>query len=209
MSKKINQYLAKHQWQVRVLLHLLLLSPLLYCFLALSDGWWGGDPVKPLIHYLANVALNILLITLCLAPFARRFRLPVLFAFRRLVGLYVFFYSLLHMLAYLVFDLGLDWALFGQEVLERPYIWFGMFAFILLLAQSLTSFKRIQQKLGRVWLQLHGFIYSVTLAIIIHFWWSLKSGWIEPIIYLGLTFVLLSMRRVPLRRWIKSFTPQN
>ncbi|UPW17377.1 sulfoxide reductase heme-binding subunit YedZ [Agarivorans sp. TSD2052] len=205
MNKSINRWLASHQWQTRTVLHLLLLSPLIYCILAVLNNWWGGDPVQAIIHYLANSALNILIITLCLAPLSKRFKLPSLLAFRRLIGLYVFVYALLHLAAYLLIDLGLDWSLFWQETLKRPYIWLGMLSFVLLFAMSITSFKTLQQKLGRRWLQLHGFIYPISILVVIHFWWSLKSGWIEPVIYLVIVAGLFSLRKTPIQRWLQSF----
>ncbi|MDO6765798.1 sulfite oxidase heme-binding subunit YedZ [Agarivorans sp. 1_MG-2023] len=205
MNKRINQYLAKHQWQTRLALHVLLLSPFAYCVTAVLNGWWGGDPVQAIIHYFANSALNILLITLCLAPLSRRFKLPSLLAFRRLIGLYVFAYALLHLAAYLLIDLGLDWGLFWQETIKRPYIWLGMLGFVVLLAMSITSLKKLQQGLGRRWLQLHGFIYPIALLVVIHFWWSLKSGWLEPVIYLAIIGVLFFMRKVQIQRWLSSF----
>ncbi|MEE1672592.1 protein-methionine-sulfoxide reductase heme-binding subunit MsrQ [Agarivorans aestuarii] len=206
MSKVINQKLAAYRWQIKTLLHLVLLCPLLYCILAVSNAWWGGDPVQAIIHYLANSALNILLVTLCLAPLSRKFKLPGLLAFRRLIGLYVFVYALLHLAAYLVIDLGLDWQLFWQENLQRPYIWLGMVAFLVLLAMSITSVKVLQQKLGRRWLQLHGFIYPITLLVLVHFWWSLKSGWLEPVLYLALVIGLISLRKLQVQRWLGSFS---
>lgn len=205
MSKAINKTLASYRWQLKGLLHLLLLCPLFYCVLAVVNGWWGGDPVQAIIHYLANSALNILVITLCLAPVSRRFKLPSLLAYRRLIGLYVFVYALLHLAAYLVIDLGLDWQLFWQENLQRPYIWLGMIAFLVLLAMSITSLKALQQKLGRRWLQLHGLVYPITLLVLVHFWWSLKSGWLEPVLYLVVVAGLFSLRKLQIQRWLSSF----
>ncbi len=205
MSKSLNRWLQSYRWQLKVLLHLALLSPLVYCVSAVLMQWWGGDPVQQIIHYLANSALNILLLTLSLALLSRRYKIPALLAFRRLIGLYVFVYTCLHLSAYLLFDLALDWSLFAEELIKRPYIWLGMLAFLVLLAMAFTSFKAIQQKMGQRWLQLHGLIYPISLLAVVHFWWSLKSGYLEPLIY---AVVLLGMcwpRRKQIQRWYKSF----
>lgn len=205
MSKSLNRWLQSYRWQLKALLHLALLSPLIYCVSAVLMQWWGGDPVQQIIHYLANSALNILLLTLTLAPLSRRYKLPALLAFRRLIGLYVFAYSCLHLSAYLLFDLALDWSLFAEELIKRPYIWLGMLAFIVLLAMAVTSFKAIQQKMGKYWLQLHGFIYPLSLLVLVHFWWSLKSGYLEPLIYALVFLGLFWPRRKQISRWYKSF----
>lgn len=203
--KQFNQHLAKHTLAYKVGLHTLLLLPLLYMVLAVTSQSWGGDPVQAIIHFLAETALHVLILTLLLAPLSRRYRLPALLKFRRMIGLYVAFYALAHVLAYWLLELGLSLQLFITELAKRPYIWLGMLCFVVLLALSLTSFRAIQSKLGKRWLQLHGLLFPTALLVIWHYWWSLKSGWQEPAIYLALVVALLLWKRLQVQRWLLSF----
>ncbi|RKF15773.1 sulfoxide reductase heme-binding subunit YedZ [Alginatibacterium sediminis] len=200
-----NAFLHRHSLWIRITLHWALLLPLVVSVFAIISSAWGGDPVQQLIHFYANWALNILVLCLVLAPLSRRFKRPALIAYRRLVGLYVAFYAFLHILAYLVLDLGLDWALAFEELVKRPYILVGALAFLILLALTLSSPQLVRRKMKRSWLKLHGFIYALSLLLPLHFWWSLKSGYIEPLVYLLILLGLVGLRTRQFKAWIGSF----
>ncbi|WP_394175616.1 protein-methionine-sulfoxide reductase heme-binding subunit MsrQ [Thalassotalea litorea] len=169
-----------------------------FYFLAINDQL-GSDPVKRMIHFTGMSALNLLLLTLTLSPIARAFQLSWLLRFRRLLGLYAFFFASLHLLNFLLFELQLDVALFFDEIIERPYITLGMAAFTLLLALAITSFKRLQRSMGRSWQRLHNLVYVAAILIVIHFYWSVKSDILEPGIYVLAVIILLWLRRKKLR----------
>ncbi|QDP00545.1 protein-methionine-sulfoxide reductase heme-binding subunit MsrQ [Thalassotalea sp. PS06] len=165
-----------------------------YYFLAINDQL-GSDPVKGIIHFTGMSALNMLLIALAISPLAKRFKLPWLLRFRRLLGLYAFFFACLHLLNFIFFELQFDMALFVDEVIERPYISLGMAAFAVLLALAITSFKYLQRKMGPKWQKLHNYVYLATVLVVIHFYWSVKSDIIEPSVYVLILVGLLMLRR--------------
>lgn len=186
--------------RLRVLVHGLAVLPLLWLPWGFSAGYFSADPVPELLHYLGIWALRLLLLTLCIAPLARRFRLGALVRLRRAVGLWAFAYASLHLLAWMLLDLQLAWGLIGEEIIKRGFITLGMAAWLVLLLQAITSTQGWQRRLGKRWQILHNWIYPAVIVVCIHFWWSVKSGWIEPFIYLLVGLLLLSLRRERLTR---------
>lgn len=184
----------KHLFWLKGVIHLTAISPIVFLILSVVSGSAGGEPVEYIIHYTGVGALNTLVVLLMLSPLARYFKLGALIPLRRPIGLYVFAYATLHILAFLAFDLLFEWSLFLQEVVKRPYIVVGALGYIILIALSVTSFKFIKRKMGKRWQQLHNFVYLVALLVPIHFYWSVKSEIIEPSIYLVLIGLLLSLR---------------
>ncbi len=185
----------KRMTYLKAYIHVLALMPLVYLGVAINADALGGDPVQAVIHFLGKGAMNLLLATLLISPLARRFREGLLISTRRLIGLYCFFYACLHFLAFAWLDLGWDINLLFQELLKRPYIWLGMLAFIILLLLALTSPNRIRRKMQRNWQKLHSFIYLAAVLIPIHYYWSVKSGWLEPLIYGVITLFVLWQRK--------------
>lgn len=190
---------------LQVVVHCAALLPLLWLFFAVNDGRLGGDPVKELTHYLGMGALRLLLLTLLISPLARLVNFSQLNRLRRPLGLWCFVWASLHFLTWLALDLGFDWRLIGGELVTRSYILLGFTAWLTLLALAVTSLPRLMRRMGRRWKKLHGLLYPVVLLVCWHFWWSLKSGWIEPAIYLLLALCLLCWRRQGVRRWLVSF----
>lgn len=185
--------------------HLGALLPLLWLFYAINAGRLGGDPVKELIHYLGMGTIRLLLLTLLVSPLAKSLHFGQLNRLRRPLGLWCFTWATLHFSAWLVLDLGLDWSLIGEELVKRTYILLGFSAWLILLALAVTSIPALLRKMGRSWKKLHGLLYVVVLLACWHFWWSVKSGWIEPAIYFSVAILLLVWRRESLGRWLKSF----
>ncbi|WP_298439059.1 protein-methionine-sulfoxide reductase heme-binding subunit MsrQ [uncultured Ferrimonas sp.] len=187
----------KHKvWLTKGLLHLGCALPLLWLYLQIELGNLGGDPVQYIIHFLGMGILHTLAITLLISPLAKRYRQGWLVRVRRLIGLWSFVYALLHVAAFLAFDLLFDWPLLLSETIKRPYILVGMVALLILLALAITSPMVMQRKLGRSWQKLHRGVYAVALLGPIHFWWSVKSGNLEPALYFS-AFVLLLWWRKP------------
>ena len=161
----------------------------------------GADPVEVVIHFTGMGALNLLVISLLIRPLAKRGQLHFLLQCRRLVGLYAFAYGLCHVANFLLFEVQLNMPLFVQEVVKRPYITLGMVAFILLSALAVTSFNFLRRKMGHHWQRLHNFTYLIALLVVVHFYWSVKSGITEPLLYLLLYVLLMLFRGQKLRRW--------
>jgi len=189
---------------LKIFIHISALLPVLNLYyLALLDQL-GADPVEAVIHFTGIGALNLLLITLCVSPLAKRLKKGYLLQTRRLLGLYAFTYALLHVVNFLAFEIQFDVALFFSEVIERPYITIGMLAFLLLSTLAITSFDGIKKKMKKKWQTLHNSIYFLIILVVIHFYWSVKSALILPIIYCLLCLIVLILRYQKLKRLILS-----
>ncbi|MCF1426665.1 MAG: protein-methionine-sulfoxide reductase heme-binding subunit MsrQ [Shewanella sp.] len=186
---------------LKAVMHLAALVPLGWLCLAVLSGQLGAEPVERIIHFTGIGALNLLLITLCVSPLARFAKMGFLMQTRRLLGLYCFSYASLHILAYLALDLLFDLSLLVREVLDRPYIVVGAISYLILLALAITSVNKLRAKMGHSWQRLHNLIYLCAILIPLHFYWSLKSGWIEPAIYALILLVLLGLRK-SVRQWL-------
>lgn len=187
---------------VKTLVHLAAALPLVWLYYGAVTDTIGADPVERVIHFTGIGALNILLISLAITPLAKRFKKSVLLKFRRLLGLWAFTYAVLHLLNFLFFELQFDWRLFIDEVIDRPYITVGMFAFAILLPLAVTSLGKIKRKMGKNWQQLHNWVYIAAVAIWVHFYWSIKSDIYEPGLYAIALVWLLSLRKDRIQRWL-------
>lgn len=177
---------------------------------ALLLGWstyanqLGPDPVAQLEHTSGLWALRFLLITLAVTPLRLLTKWNWLIRYRRMLGLFTFFYATLHFAIYLVIDLGGFWSQIFSEIAKKPFITVGFAAWLLLIPLAVTSTKAMMRKLGRNWLRLHRLIYLIGLLGVLHFLWQVKFGEkiavIEPVIYLTVYLALIAMR-VP--GWIR------
>ncbi|GAB3385101.1 protein-methionine-sulfoxide reductase heme-binding subunit MsrQ [Lysobacter fragariae] len=186
----------------KTLLHLLALTPAAILawqvrleFLTGSGGL-GADPVAAIEHRLGIWALRLLMVTLAITPLRQLTGQAVLVRFRRMLGLYVFFYATLHFSAYLVLDLRGYWTQIFAEIAKRPYITVGFTAWLLLIPLAVTSTQAAIRRLGRNWARLHKLVYAVGVLAVLHFWWLVKSDIREPALYAGILAVLLGWRLV-------------
>ncbi|TEW53782.1 sulfoxide reductase heme-binding subunit YedZ [Psychromonas sp. RZ22] len=179
---------------IKIIIHLASLSVLMYFYLLIDSGRLGADPVKEMIHFLGKTALNYLLLTLMITPLSKRFKQPLLGRLRRLLGLYSFFWLCLHVIVFIWLELNWELFLLFEEVIKRPYLTLGMFAWTILLLLSITSINAIRRKMKQAWFSLHRWVYVAVLLGTIHYYWSVKSGLTEPIIYFIICFILLRER---------------
>lgn len=156
----------------------------------------GADPVAEIEHRTGLWALRLLLLTLAITPLRQLTGQAVLIRFRRMLGLYAFFYACLHLAAYLVLDLQGYWTQIFEEIAKRPYITVGFTAWLLLLPLAVTSTQGWIRRLGRRWGLLHRAIYAIGVLAVLHFWWLVKSDIREPALYAGILTVLLGWRLV-------------
>lgn len=161
---------------VRVALHMLCWLPALWLFyLAATDGL-GANPAEALIRALGDWALRFLCVALAITPLRQLLHWPRLAVYRRMWGLYAFFYASLHWLAYVVFDMGLDVAAIVADLPKRPFILVGTLAWLVLLALAITSIPALVRRLGgRRWQRLHKAVYGVAVLAVLHFWW-MRAG---------------------------------
>ena len=187
---------------LKVVLFLLCLVPLgkltLELF-GLSGLSLGANPIEELIHRLGNWGLNFLLITLAVTPIRRLTGQAWLMRIRRMLGLFAFFYLLMHFLTYAGLDQRFDIKVIVEDVIERPYITIGMTGLLLLLPLAITSTNAMMRRLGRRWQKLHRLVYLIAILGVWHFYWQVKQDILEPLIYALILAVLLSYRL--LVRW--------
>ncbi len=179
------------------------LKPLIFllCLMPLAQLGWGlysgvlqPNPVEALLHGTGDWALRLLLVTLAITPLRRLsgWRRPVLW--RRMLGLFSFFYAALHFAIWLVLDRELMWGLVLEDLGKRPYIMVGFAALLILLALAVTSNVFSMRRLGANWKRLHRLAYLAALLGIVHYWWLVKADVREPLIYLGIFGILMVLR---------------
>ncbi|WP_425480106.1 protein-methionine-sulfoxide reductase heme-binding subunit MsrQ [Cognatilysobacter segetis] len=184
----------------KTLVHLLALAPAAWIAwqvrseVLLGTGALGADPVAATEHFLGLWALRLLMLTLAVTPLRQLTGKPVLLRFRRMLGLYVFFYATLHFAAWIVLDLRWDWSQIGAAIAKKPFVMVGFAAWVLLVPLAATSFQRAMRALGRRWGQLHQAIYAVAVLAVLHFWWLVKSDIREPAMYAAIAALLLGWR---------------
>ena len=160
----------------------------------------GANPVEFLQHATGDWTLRFLVFTLCITPFRKLFNVPDLIRFRRMLGLFAFFYVSLHFLTYLGPDQSFDLAAMWKDVAKRPFITVGFLGFVLLIPLALTSTTGWIRRLGgKRWQILHRSIYISAIAGVIHYYWLVKSDVRKPVFYGALVGILLLWR---LAGWI-------
>lgn len=188
---------------LKIAIHLLAFLPLFVLYFLAFSEQLGADPVEEVIHFTGIGAFNLLLISLLVTPVAKKYRQGYLLQIRRLLGLYSFTYAMFHLLNFLAFEVQFDLALFFDEIIDRPYITVGMAALIILFSLALTSITVLRRKMGTKWQKLHNGVYLAVLLIALHFFWSVKSDIVEPMIYFTMAVFLLILRKDKIKRWFK------
>jgi methionine sulfoxide reductase heme-binding subunit len=174
----------------------------LLCLIPFGDLVWrilnnklGANPVEFLQHATGDWTLRFLIFTLCITPFRKLFNLPDLIRFRRMLGLFAFFYVSLHFITYLGPDQQFDLAGMWKDVVKRPFITVGFTAFVLLIPLAITSTAGWIRRLGgKRWQMLHRSIYFAAVLGVIHYYWLVKSDVREPLFYGALVAILLLWR---------------
>ncbi len=158
------------------------------------SGALGAEPIEELTHRTGDWALRLLLITLAITPARQIFGWRALIRLRRMLGLFAFFYALLHALIYVVLDIGFYWQEIFEDVVKRPYITAGFSAFVVLIPLALTSTKGMMRRLGRYWQPLHRLVYGAATLAVFHYLWLVKADLRSPLIYAAILSMLLGYR---------------
>jgi sulfoxide reductase heme-binding subunit YedZ len=181
-------------------------KPLVFALALLPFAWlfWGAftnslgaNPAEHLERSLGDWTLRFLCITLAVTPLRVMTGIPALARFRRMLGLFVYFYAVLHLLAYSWFDMGFEPADIAKDIAKRPFILVGFSGFLLLTPLAATSFNRAVKALGgRRWQVLHRLVYAVAGLAILHFFWMRagKHNFAEVAVYATILAVLLGWR---------------
>lgn len=159
----------------------------------LSDDL-GANPIEAITLTTGRWALRFLLITLAVTPARRITGWNRVIAFRRMLGLFAFFYASLHFATYLVLDHFFDWQTIVEDIAKRPFITIGFAAFVLLIPLAVTSTAGWVRRLGRRWRYLHRLIYVAAVCAVVHFIWKVKSDLRDPLQYAAVLAILLGFR---------------
>jgi len=157
-------------------------------------GDLGANPVENLQDRFGNWGLRFLIITLAISPFRLRSGWNWLARFRRMLGLFAFFYVLMHFLTWLFLDQGLYLSAIIEDIAKRPFITIGFAAFVILLSLAATSTAGMRRRLGRRWQKLHNWIYVAAILGVWHYWWQVKLDVSDPALYASALAVLLLYR---------------
>jgi sulfoxide reductase heme-binding subunit YedZ len=162
---------------------------------ALADAL-GPNPIEAITLTTGRWALRLLLVTLAVTPVRRLTGWNRLIAFRRMLGLFAFFYAALHFSTYLVLDHFFDWPTIAEDIAKRPFITVGFAAFVLLVPLAATSTTAWVRRLGRRWQQLHRIIYISAALGVVHYIWKVKSDLRSPLRYAAILAALLLFRAI-------------
>jgi len=154
----------------------------------------GANPVETLLHRLGIWGLRFLLLTLAVTPLRFITGMAWLIRFRRMLGLFAFFYILAHFLVYAGLDQRFDLQAIFEDIAERPYITIGFTALSLLLPLAITSTNGMMRRLGRRWQKLHRLVYLIAILGVWHFYWQVKLDTLEALIYALILALLLGYR---------------
>lgn len=174
--------------------YILYLLPVPWLLYLAQTGGLGREPIKALEHELGEIALQLLIIGLCITPLRQYLGLNLI-KFRRTFGVLAFTYVALHLLVWVVLDMSLLWGQMWADIWKRPYITIGMAGFVALLPLAITSNNWSVRKMGAAaWRKLHKLTYVAVILGGIHYLWLVKGIQYEPIIYMAVILGLVALR---------------
>jgi sulfoxide reductase heme-binding subunit YedZ len=196
--------LLTRRW-MKIPVFLLCLVPVLLLVWKYFHHDLGANPIEFITHATGDWTLRFLAITLAVSPLRRLLGLPELIRFRRMLGLFAFFYGCLHFTTYLWLDKFFDFGEITKDVWKRPFITVGFLAFISMAPLALTSTAGWIRRLGgRRWQMLHRLIYLSACAGVVHYYWLVKSDVRKPLLYGAIVLLLFAERAVSALRKSKA-----
>jgi sulfoxide reductase heme-binding subunit YedZ len=171
------------------------------------DAWrdhLGANPIEVITRSTGTWTLVFLLATLAVTPLRRISRWDSLIKFRRMLGLFAFFYASLHFATYIWLDQFFDFRAAMRDIAQRPFITAGFLSFVLLIPLAVTSTRGMIRRLGRRWQQIHRLVYLIAIGGVVHYLWLVKADRRDPLIYGAALSLLLLYRLLSARRlWMK------
>ena len=191
MSVKINNSLIIN---IKVLIFTLSTIPLFrLIYLGLNDGL-GANPIEFLERSTGTWSLVFLMLSLTITPIRQWSGINSFIQFRRMLGLFMFFYASLHIVSYVWLDHWFDLMEITKDIVNHPYVLVGFTAFILSVPLAITSTKAMMKRLGGRWKLLHKLVYFIAVLAILHFLWLVKKDHTEPLVYLTVFLSLIALR---------------
>jgi len=192
-------------------MHIYAWSALVHILFDFITGNISANPIQELEQRTGRHAITLLVLSLACTPLNTVFRWSELLKRRRALGLYAFMYATIHLLIFINLDYGFAWSLITQTILEKPYVIYGLIAFLLLIPLAMTSFDIWKKRLGKNWKRLHYIIYLIAPLAVYHYilgkkgdLFRLQGDIIRPLIY-GLIVIIFLIMRIPqVRRGITS-----
>ena len=173
---------------------ILCLLPLGIIILDIYYNNLGAEPVKKIMNHFGEWTLIFICLTLTMSPLKRITNLGFWIKFRRMLGLFVFFYATIHLLTYVGLDYRFDWEPIINDVLKKKYIFIGFSAWLLLIPLAITSSQKMIKLLKNNWKRLHRLIYIIAIFGSLHYIWLSKTIFFKPLVYLVIILVLLALR---------------
>ena len=196
---------SRHLRVVRVAVFAAALVPFALLVAGAVTGELGANPVEAITHSTGEWTLRLLLVTLAITPLRRLTGWTWLVRLRRMLGLFAFFYLMLHFTTYAVLDASLDVAYIVDDVSDRLYITAGFAAFLMLVPLAVTSTNAMVRRLGpHRWRRLHRLVYAAGACGALHFLWLVKADLLEPLVYAGILALLLAARIPPVARALEA-----
>ncbi|ODN67542.1 protein-methionine-sulfoxide reductase heme-binding subunit MsrQ [Methylophaga muralis] len=193
--------MGKHISRAKWLVFCVCLLPLFWLVYALLNDQLGANPIEAVTRDTGLWALRFIMLTLLISPLRKLTGINEFIRFRRMLGLFAFFYASVHMLLYLGLDQFFDVQEIWLDIIKRPFITVGFISFLLLIPLTITSTDKMIKKLGgRRWKKLHYLIYLIVVLSCLHFYMLVKQDKTEPVIYLLIVILLLGFRVLSQRR---------
>lgn len=178
----------------KVLVFCVCLIPFLVLVFRVIQNDLGPDPAQELAKETGEWALRFLIFALAVSPLRQLTGKAEVVRYRRMIGLFAFFYATVHLCVWMTFLLEFRWGAILEELLERPFITVGFAAYVILFALAVTSPKAMVRRLGKNWKRLHRFVYLSAILAVVHLLWILRTDVGEAVLYGGIVAVLLSYR---------------
>ena len=183
-----------NQKYLKVVIFILSLVPIFYITYQILTNQLGPEPIKDITHHTGKWTLYFIVITLAMTPLKKMTKLNIWINYRRMFGLFIFFYASIHLMTYVGLDYRFDLASIGDDIIKKKYIFIGFSAWLLLIPLAITSNKRMMKILKNKWKKLHRLIYLISLCGAIHYLWLVKRDLTEPLIFLTVILILLAFR---------------
>jgi sulfoxide reductase heme-binding subunit YedZ len=199
---------------ISIVIYIALLLPLIVLIWDFTQNNLTANPIREIQLRTGATAINLLMLSLACTPIYILSGFKPILWLRRPLGLYAFFYALLHFVNFIGIDYGFNFALLREDLFEKRYAIAGFISFILMLPLAITSIKKVRQRLGKNWQRLHWLVYPAAIIAVVHYIWQTKVDIHLPLIYGGVLVMLLAIRLPVIKnfanrhfKWLNKTTP--